>query len=106
MRYWSTFIFSCIILTSCQSGSQKQTVPQRAFYYWKSVFRNNSYEQQRMKESNAGVLYIKFFDVDWNYNLNKIFPLAQIRFADVPTDSLQIIPVIFITNRSLLHADS
>jgi hypothetical protein len=101
------YLFISAFIIACNTGdTKKQTPPQRAFYYWKSVFRNNVYEQQRMRETNAGILYVKFFDVDWNYAQQRLFPLAQIQFADTPARSFQIIPVIFITNRSLLHADS
>lgn len=94
-------------LASCHSEPGKQKIPTtRGFYYWRSVFKNIAAEQRILKEAKVTHLYIKFFDVDWNYRTNKPFPLARIQFADNPDTSLQIIPVVFITNRSLNQIDS
>jgi hypothetical protein len=106
-------LFSVIIVASgfsfasCHSERGKQKIPiTRGFYYWRSVFKNIAAEQRILKEAKVTHLYIKFFDVDWNYRTSKPFPLAQIQFADNPDSSLQIIPVVFITNRCLSQIDS
>jgi hypothetical protein len=96
-----------LFLTACHSEHTKQKITTtRGFYYWRSVFKNSVSEQRILKEEKIAKLYIKFFDVDWNYGTNKAFPLAQIQFADQPDTALQIIPVVFITNRSLNQIDS
>src|SRR2546421_1025914 len=99
-------LFSFSFFMSCHSPAHKPFHVQRAFYYWKSVFRNNPFEQQALKNNKVDILYIKFFDVDWNYVQQQAFPLAQIQFADQPGPELQIIPAVFITNRCMNQIDS
>src|SRR5438105_3237497 len=99
-------LFNLSLLMSCYSPAHKPLHVERAFYYWKSVFRNNGFEQQALKDHDVNILYIKFFDVDWNYDLKRAFPLAQIQFADRPGLQLQIIPTVFITNRCMNQIDS
>lgn len=89
------------------NNKRNPTLPvNRAFYYWKSVYRNNSAEQTALKNLKVNTVYTKFFDVDWNYDESKCFPLAQINFRDKPDTSLNIIPCVFITNRSIANIDS
>jgi len=85
---------------------KKKFVVSRGFYYWKSIFRNTVPEQSVLRQERVQELYIKYFDVDWSYIRHDAYPLAQIQFADQPDSSLQIIPVVFITNRCIDHIDS
>ncbi len=107
-RLFSKIIAGTIFfLASCHSTpGRKNVTVSRGFYYWKSVFRNIADEQNVLKKEKVSKLYIKFFDVDWNYGTHQPFPLARILFADKPDSVLQIIPVVFITNRCLNQLDS
>ena len=56
-------------------------------------------------------LYIKLFDVNWNDELQSVQPVAKLEFDSVAVQQLlqlkiQLIPVVFITNESLLKIDS
>lgn len=94
-----SFLASLLFIFSCQQTPPKQV--ERAFYYWKSVYKLNEVEQQTLQQCQIKKLYIKFFDVDWNSNTRQPVPKAIIRFSAKPIVS--IIPVIFITNRTLLN---
>lgn len=104
-----SFIVLLFFLSStfCHPEPKKRKfVVNRGFYYWKSVFRKNVPAQQILQRENIHQLYIKYFDVDWNYTRHNAFPSAQIQFADHPDSSVKIIPVVFITNRCVNQIDS
>ena len=56
-------------------------------------------------------MYIKFFDVAWNDELQSVQPVAKLDFDSVAVQQLlqqkiQLVPAVFITNESLLKIDS
>jgi hypothetical protein len=79
---------------------------QRSFYYWRSSFQLNAAEQSALKEHAVQQLYVKFFDVEWNEESKRPQPIATVRFKDSLPAGLRITPVVFITNETLLQADS
>lgn len=98
------FLFFCgtWFFAACNTADRKKPfVIKRATYYWKSVYKNNTSEQATLQQHHINTLYIKFFDVDWNYEQQKAFPLSKIIFADKPSQQLVIIPTVFITNRCM-----
>jgi len=104
-----SFIILLLLLSSiyCHPEQKKKKfIVNRGFYYWKSIFRNDVPGRQILQQEKVQQLYIRYFDVDWNYIRHNPFPSAQIHFADQPDSSLQIIPVVFITNRCIDHIDS
>lgn len=74
----------------------------RAFYYWKSNFHLSAGEQALLRQTKCAKLYIRFFDVDWSEESNSPLPIAPITFQDTPDTTLEIIPVVYITNRTML----
>jgi hypothetical protein len=96
----SIIFVSLIFCTSCKRDSQ------RAFYYWKSVFQLTSAQEKYLEELNISKLYIRFFDVDWDEATGKIFPNATIRFKDKVSDRFEKVPVVYITNKSILNSSA
>nr|WP_234736137.1 hypothetical protein [Tellurirhabdus bombi] len=94
------FILGCAILcATCQSPQPpKQLSP--AFYYWQTTFNPGNVEKTRLQQLGIRKLYVRFFDVDWNMQARQPAPTAAIQFKQQPT-GFQIIPVVFITNRTL-----
>ncbi len=84
-------------------GCSPNRQPEASFYYWKSVFRLSAKERKSLKELNVNRLYIKFFDVDWNYETQQALPVAQIQFAENIPNSLAVVPTVFITNQTMLQ---
>ena len=84
----------------------KERKTSRAFYFWKSELRADSTEQQALRDLRVKNLYVKFFDVTWNAQLEKPEPAAKI-FIDSASkaffkkDSINLIPTVFITNETL-----
>ena len=86
-----------LFLYSCSSKKQEAS-----FYYWKTGFELSEKEKQTLKETNTSSLYIRFFDVDKKND--SVVPLGIIKGLEKIPDSLQVIPTVFITNRTLLGA--
>ena len=90
-----------IILNSCSYNSNKDIF--RGVYFWKTNFSLSSAELTWLKETEIKKLYIRFFDVDWNPNINKAVPVGDVTIETKKIDVVEIIPVVFITNRTLTN---
>lgn len=109
-RYHYFALMATFFLAACQQRHQDRTL-ERGFYYWKSIADIKPSEQQTMQQLQATKLYIKFFDVSWNGPAKMAVPVAKIRFTDssrafIQRNQLAIIPTVFITNETMLSADS
>lgn len=99
---WLSFLMMCTtaaLWIACQSNKNKIT---RSFYFWKASFELNEKELQLIEKHNINTLYIKYFDVVWNEELNKAVPVAKISFKQAVPQQLQIVPVVYITNIALI----
>jgi hypothetical protein len=90
------------LLFACQAPAP----PQRAFYHWQTHLQISAAESQRLQALRITRLYTKFFDVDWDAQLGQIVPLASIQIDTQHLAYLEIVPVIFITNRTWDHLES
>ncbi len=93
----------CLPLLVACNFSRKEDQPvrpvTRAFYYWKSVFTITAFEQQRLDSLQVNLVYLKFFDVDWNEVTRQAVPVAKLRVPDTSSlRTLEVVPTIFITN--------
>ena len=70
-----------------------------SFYYWKTKFKLSEKEHQIMNDLASNEIFIRFFDIDWNQELNKAKPVGIISFNNQVQPQLKVVPVIFITNR-------
>ena len=93
LRYFFLFTF----LVSC---SPKENHPY-TFYYWKTKLSLHPEEKQTLDKATVPYLYARFFDVD---RINgKFQPVGVItKDKSFETDK-QIVPTIFITNRTFLY---
>ncbi|NOT91314.1 hypothetical protein [Ferruginibacter sp.] len=79
---------------------------ERSFYYWKSIFKLNDFEQQRLDSLNVKTIYIKFFDVDWDDANSSAVPVAKLQNTDYKLrKSIKMIPTVFITNECIKKID-
>lgn len=86
---------------SCSNKSNKEI--SRGVYFWKTNFSLSASELNWIKETEIKRLYVKFFDVDWNPNSNKAVPVGDVSIETKKIDGVEIIPVVFITNRTLVN---
>ena len=93
LSYLLVFLF----VTSC---SQKEKHPY-TYYYWKTNLKLNEIEKKTLSKANASYLHTRFFDVD---KVNgKFEPVAVItKNKSFETDK-EIVPTVFMTNRSFIN---
>ena len=88
-----------LILISCHSKSLP-TIPHLGFYHWQTNLKISPKEQQYLDSLPVKKLYIKFFDIDWDFNQQTALPHASLLVnAQIP-HSIEIVPTLFITNRT------
>jgi hypothetical protein len=86
------------------SGNAKVT---RGVYYWKTSLSINQNDLKWINENHIRKMYVRFFDVDWNPNVNQAVPVSEITLESKPPERVEIIPTVFITNRTIINiADS
>lgn len=93
-----SFIF--LFLNACSSKKQKPTITP-AFYHWQTEVNLSNFEKNYLQNFPIQKLYLKFFDVD--IENEAIVPKALIYGDSLSTifKNKEIIPTIFITNRTL-----
>lgn len=89
-----------IVVGFAQCGSNAQEpLPQKAMYHWKTVFDLDSAELTFVKKHDIDRIYLHMFDVDCeNF---QVVPIATTKFASPVPDSVEIVPVAFITLNAL-----
>lgn len=96
-----------IITLSCQNTSPSfnspTTTTHLGFYHWQTNFDIGSKESQFIDSLNIERCYIKFFDVDWDFQSQEATPHASLEVSTPPPATIQIVPTIFITNRTFQH---
>ncbi|GAB2569092.1 hypothetical protein GCM10027190_18810 [Spirosoma areae] len=90
----------CAGLFACQQAeSPKQLTP--AFYHWKVAYNPTRSELSELNRLHVRKLYIHFFDVDWDARSRQPIPKARVQFRQKLIGN--VVPVVFITNRTLTH---
>ncbi len=104
------FVFLSLLSVSCKNGSPEHKIPDRpvvnSIYFWKTRFELNDYEKSFIKEHDIRRMYVRFFDVDDDVaepyaQLNRIVPVATTKFITAKPDSVEIVPTVFLTVRSI-----
>jgi hypothetical protein len=100
---WPKILFlSLIIAGGCASRREPAT---RAFYYWKSTFALTDPDRAFLRDLGIKKIYLRFFDVDRDEAGGKPIPVAPVRFLNKPDTGTEIVPAVFITNRTLTLLD-
>lgn len=92
----------CICELGCKQAALPRTVAP-AFYHWKTELRLTAATRSYLDSMGARKLYVKFFDVDWDAVTAQPVPLATLEMDTTWLNGLEIVPVVFITNRTLLN---
>lgn len=105
-KVWLIGLLLGIILSNSINCSTPQPlILTSAFYYWKGTFYMDGNDEAFFLKHNVKKLYIKFFDVVLEGN-NPV-PAGTIYFdAAIPENFSAIVPVVFITNETILATDS
>lgn len=92
----------CFIFTLIQCKHSPRQV-QPAFYHWQTDMDLTRSEIDYLAALQVQKIYAKFFDVDWDANRQEAIPLASINIQAANLPPFQVIPTIFITNRTMLN---
>lgn len=95
------YLICIICVISCQS---KERQVETSFYYWKQQFAINNAEQIYLNDLKVKKIYIKFFDINKNNDTQQTEMIAPVYFAQQPAEDINIIPTVFITNKTLIHS--
>lgn len=88
------------IFLFCLSGCTDRQTSTPAFYIWKSKLTDQDADTAYLNRLDAKKIYVRMFDVDSNGN--GAFPTADYTPSSNVVLSQEIVPVIFITNRTML----
>ncbi len=126
MRHFSRLFHSLVVLavvagfgsTGCVSGSSgsagRDTLnvdstafravaehrPANGIYYWRTVFDPSAEEAEFLRNHQVRRLYIRFFDVDRNFDDDgeqPVVPIATAIFRQQPDSTLEVVPTVYIT---------
>lgn len=96
-----SIIIIIYLLSSCTAPSNKPI----SFYYWKTIFHLNNFEKATLTHNAVKTLYLRYCDVDLEPGAPAPKPISPISF-DTTLHNYNIIPVVFIRNRTFNKLDS
>jgi len=106
--FWSRALFLFLsvffLFTSCQKDAERNV--ETAFYHWKTSLDISDYEANYLKAISVNRLYLRFFDIDWDGSAGEPLPIAQLEVKTSISENIEIVPTIFITNRTFLKLPS
>ncbi len=90
-------VFLCFLFFSCTKNTSEPS-----FYYWKTKIDISGTEKEILNDLQVKKLYVRFFDVDISKETHSPAPVGVINNLDSLPKNLQVIPVVFITNRTFI----
>ena len=94
---FAKLFFLAALLYTCTPDHGTTVKP--AFYHWQTQFVIDSTSGQYLNHLAVKRLYVKFFDVDWDFSTRAAVPMAVLDYSPPPKASYEIVPTLFITNR-------
>jgi hypothetical protein len=105
-HFYPIYILLVVSFCSC-----KQRQVDKAYYYWRSGDATFA-ERKFLKQQNIHKLYVRILDVDWN-EVQGAIPVNSGSMESINYDlknydsfPVQIVPVVFITNKTFESIDS
>lgn len=97
MKQLYLFLSALLLAAACDRPAPAVPDPQRSAYWWKTTWNPDSTEQDFVNRMQIKKIYMRFFDVAPDGKSNVPKPKATIQFSQPVTDSVKIIPTVFIT---------
>lgn len=88
---------------SCQGTQVGNKALSPAFYHWQTHLDLTAGERSAVDSLGVKKLYVKFFDIDWDASRQMPVPLAEVQIDTSLLYGLEIVPTVFITNRTFLN---
>ena len=92
-----------VVIGIAGCAPRNHPVVSKAFYYWRTTFNPSAEELEYIRRLNVRKLYVRFFDIDWDYSVNQPVPIGRIEAAGNNLPGCEIVPTVFITNRTLAN---
>lgn len=90
-----------LLLLAAVSCAENQEPKENSVYYWKTVYKNDSTENDFLTRHQIKKIYMRYFDVIVDKKTQKPKPNATITFKDHPKEDIEIIPTVFITENCI-----
>lgn len=93
-----------ITLFSCNGSSSLKNDEGNSIYYWRTTFSLSDKEKEFMREHDVRKIYMRFFDVDWDYRAKDregVIPEATIQFKDTIPNGINVVPTVYITTSAI-----
>jgi hypothetical protein len=94
-------LIAAALLSSCSPGRKGGVT--RAVYFWKTTFSLSENDKSWLNNNRISRIYLRLFDVDWNPAVRQAVPVGDVSVANYTGGGFEIVPVVFITNRTLLN---
>lgn len=92
--FFATVLLLGLFTISCKPDRKTA----RNFYYWKSTFRLSPVEEVALKSSADSLIYIRFFDVEWDTFRKTARPVSPLQCEEPVPSYANVCPVVFIKN--------
>ena len=102
-RLYISTIWVVFFLVGCQPETRHIAEQVPAFYHWKATFDPTPSDKATLNELAVKTVYIRFFDVDWDIAKHTAIPKATVVFQQRPDSGLRVVPVVYITNRTVAN---
>ncbi len=103
----SVCIIIALIIFGCKNTSPSSnstlTTTHLGFYHWQTNLDVSTKETQYLDSLSINRCYVKFFDVDWDFQKQQASSHASLEVSTTLPDTIQIVPTVFITNRTFQH---
>lgn len=94
---FSILFFISTIFYGCKEDLDHK--PNLSFYYWKQNFKISPPEGQKLKDLKVNKIYIRLFDIAYNYETGGLVPKAELKVSDsINWKKYEMIPCIYIEN--------
>ena len=101
------FLMLLVSLFGCKGKTETDAL--RGIYHWKTTFGLNDAEQEFMGNHNVKRLYIRMFDVgyDWNKYDREVVPIATTVFKGGVPEGVEVVPTVYIVEEAIgkIHQD-
>jgi hypothetical protein len=95
-------ILSGIFIVYLFNSKKHDVIP--SFYFWKTTFLLTPREKSVLNNLKVKRLYVRYFDIDFAETDRQPMTVAEINFEERPIPGFEIIPVVFLTNKTLLRS--
>ena len=99
------FVYCLIIsvLIACEPATPSVVTP--AVYHWQARLQLQPEERSYLAAAGIEKLYLRFFDVDFDEERQEVVPLSILEVADSLAGIREVVPTVFITNRTFQALD-